>query len=893
MATFKTKPSGKLGSFSVWLAIAGITLLGLILRVIHLDLQPLWWDEGYSLFFATRDLATMLERTSLDIHPPLYYALLQVWMVFAGKSEIAVRLLSVAIGTATIPLLYAMARRIFGTRAALLAACALALAPFHIYYSQEVRMYGLVTLLCLASVYLFVLVVDALASPVRAQTHATNLALVGYTLVTTAALYTQYFAAFILAFEILVVIFRRSSSVFRRFIAAWAAIAALYLAWAVYAGQRLYTYVVGKVAHEAYSPLDPLSYLAQHFAAFSVGHLSAWTWLAWASIAFVAIALFGIMMTRRQSYSPVNLSPHYLVISYLLVPLALGYLVNLVYPFAPEHGERLLLLAAPAFVMLVASGIDALWQRRAILGILAAALVALISAASLYDFYTVPRYPNDDYRPLIAQMQQMAQSGDAYLAIYPWQIGYLETYYAGAPLSIVETPSDTWINNPAQMQRELDAIRAEHPRIWLPAFQKFGRILEDALDASLRPRDYTVLDTWFGTTRLELFAAASDPPRAVNTIPMVANWGISTEPVAAGQDMVRLWLDAQVAPGTSKASVRLVDANGAVWAQDDRELERGMQRIGLAIPIGTPPANYQLLLTIYRASDNTPLQNAVPLARVNVIAPAQPNLAAIPRRVSADFANGIRLVGFDAGTIRPGEVTALVLYWQATRVPTDAAFTVSIRDSQGNTLASNADEIARGIHPLADWQPGELVRDPRTLTLGGDTPDGIYRIVVALANDGSRAADIGTVRVQGRPHYFGAPAPSEKFDARFGDIARLVGYDAVREGNNLQLVLYWQALGTSQTSYTVFVHALDASGNIVGQRDHIPGDGAYPTTSWVKGEYLVDEYNITVPPGADFQIEIGMYDAATNARLPVSDSAHPNATNQPLGDHSILPMRIK
>jgi uncharacterized membrane protein len=99
----------------------------------------------------------MLARTAIDIHPPLYYALLQIWVALVGKSDVAIRLLSALIGTATIPVLYALARRLFDeTRVAIFAAGVIALAPFHIYYSQEARMYGLVTLLGLASVYFFV-----------------------------------------------------------------------------------------------------------------------------------------------------------------------------------------------------------------------------------------------------------------------------------------------------------------------------------------------------------------------------------------------------------------------------------------------------------------------------------------------------------------------------------------------------------------------------------------------------------------------------------------------------------------------------------------------------------------------------------------------------------------
>ena len=137
--------------------LVAITLGGFVLRVIRLDFQPLWWDEGYSMFFATRDLGTMLARTAVDIHPPLYYALLQSWMAFADTRQVAVRLLSVAIGVTAIPLIYVFARKLFAnTRVALTAALLLALSPLHLSYSQEVRMYGLVTLPGLASVYLFV-----------------------------------------------------------------------------------------------------------------------------------------------------------------------------------------------------------------------------------------------------------------------------------------------------------------------------------------------------------------------------------------------------------------------------------------------------------------------------------------------------------------------------------------------------------------------------------------------------------------------------------------------------------------------------------------------------------------------------------------------------------------
>ncbi|HEX7587409.1 MAG TPA: glycosyltransferase family 39 protein, partial [Anaerolineae bacterium] len=378
--------------------LAFITLGGLFLRVIQLDFQPLWWDEGYSLFFATRDLATLLERTAVDIHPPLYYVLLKLWMMLAGQSETAVRLFSVAIGVAAIPLLYLLAIKLFADRRiALIAALFLAISPLHIYYSQEVRMYGLVTLFGLVSVILLVQLLDM--PPGKPKTAITALA---YILATTAALYTQYYAAFILAFEVLLVIAHafisgsqpssqarvssdsqpdepigsrlvralRSTEGLTHWIAAWATILVLYAPWLIYAGGKLVTYISAKKAIEKFSPLDPLTFLAQHLAAFSTGHLTTLTGLAWGSLLLVGMGALGFAAMWERSRSAKTHSPllssttaPWVVALYLAVPILCGYAVNLIYPFHPVHNERLLLLAMPAFLLLVAFGLNALWNR--------------------------------------------------------------------------------------------------------------------------------------------------------------------------------------------------------------------------------------------------------------------------------------------------------------------------------------------------------------------------------------------------------------------------------------------------------------------------------------------------------------------------------------------------
>ena len=91
------------------LLIPLLILLGFALRVLRLGFQPLWWDEGYSVWFATHPLPQLLALTAADIHPPLYYTLLRGWIGVFGPGPIALRMFSVVVGVLAIPLIYVVA----------------------------------------------------------------------------------------------------------------------------------------------------------------------------------------------------------------------------------------------------------------------------------------------------------------------------------------------------------------------------------------------------------------------------------------------------------------------------------------------------------------------------------------------------------------------------------------------------------------------------------------------------------------------------------------------------------------------------------------------------------------------------------------------------------------
>jgi len=141
--------------------LVGIVLLGLVFRLINLD-QSLWLDEATSILVA-RDFSVSQILTKFspgDFHPPLYYLVLHFWIYLFGSSEIGARSLSVFLGLLGIILIYMIGSKLFSKNVGLVAALLLSIAPLHIYYSQEARMYVPASTIALAVVWFFLRVVE-------------------------------------------------------------------------------------------------------------------------------------------------------------------------------------------------------------------------------------------------------------------------------------------------------------------------------------------------------------------------------------------------------------------------------------------------------------------------------------------------------------------------------------------------------------------------------------------------------------------------------------------------------------------------------------------------------------------------------------------------------------
>jgi hypothetical protein len=338
--------------------------------------------------------------------------------------------------------------------------------------------------------------------------------------------------------------------------------------------------------------------------------------------------------------------------------------------------------------------------------------------------------------------------------------------------------------------------------------------------------------------------------------------------------------------------------------------------------LGTPPGTYTLVAGVYDVATGHSLDVwdaggewrgiAYPLAQVQVTQPRAfpaPEDLPITHHVLADLGDNLRLLGSNAlnDVVQVGQRLPLTLFWQATAAPdADVQVCYQLISEEGGIVAETIVPPGRADHPTSTWLPGEVIRDGQAILVPAAHLDnttqpitsGHYTLRVSLIEDGNTlptSIDLGTLTIQAPERDFAMPEVTNAVNAHLGTVATLVGYEIdttrITPDTSFTLTLTWQAESLNDTSYTVFVHLLDDEEHIYAQCDMPPLAGTRPTTSWLPGEILRDTYTLTAnantPPGT-YRLKVGLYDPATNIRLPVTD-----AGGQPVGDAVTLPTTIQ
>ncbi len=848
-----------------------ILLLAFGLRILNAGGLRMWGDEGYSVYSAHRTLAAItFQGAENDPHPPLYYYLLHFFMPVAGTSELALRFFSTFFGVATVPLLYSIARYLFDTRTGLLAAALAAAAPFHVYYSQEIRMYALAIFLATLATYWFVRWFGG-ASPRSLWLYAISMLL---------ALYTLYHTAFVFLAEgiFLIAYLKSRRALVVRWVAISSAVVALFLPWFVLRFSSTLGHLEDRAGHNIQSlPL----FIARGFSALTVGAtVPSPNALATIFAALIALGLVVGFRTRRSRFGDGA------ILSLALVPIVAVYPLYLLLPI---FVSRLFALAFAPLAVLIARSV-ALVDRRIALAV--ALVIVGVAGYSLNDyFFRYDRYnpAAEDYMPVIRAIEQDARPGDVVLFHANWQMGYFLSHYRGAAIRYGELANS----------QDLSSAVAEARNVWA-VVQGF-----DYLDAEgwLAKHAFPIGGEKFGQIRLAAYRTGMPTRGERYAAPVLYDNGmallgyhINGQPVESGRGAVTIQLDWQATRTINadyRISTRLTNTRGdIIWAQDDAPPASGEMptvvwqpqqtiedRHAFVVPPGTPPGVYSAEIAVYESSVQRVSSIVAPenqrgaflkLGTVEIVRASQAVQVDIPMSAkggSADW-NQIGLVGAAvwADQITPGDALPLTLYWQAREAPArDYAATIQLVDAAGRVHAPLVYHPVNDSFPTSQWSPGEIWLDKLALKVDADMPSG--EAVVQIGLDG-KIVNVGRVAVHTREHHYDSPSPQHPLTAILGKKIALLGYDLVDDN----LTLYWRALDALDERYTVFVHLLDASGNIVAQQDDEPQDGSAPTTSWLRGEVIADEHAVKIPntPG-QYTVIVGMYQPATGARLVLDD----------------------
>jgi mannosyltransferase len=160
-----------------------IFTIGAALRIFWISVPPLWYDENFTLMLSRLPFAQMMQATTTDVHPPLWYIIEWIWMhIYTGDSVWMIRVPALICSLLSMLYFAELLNDLhIPERVQIAAVTLMAILPFQLWYAQEGRMYSMLELE----------VILALLFTLRRNW-------AGLFIVSVAMLYTQNYAMFYL-----------------------------------------------------------------------------------------------------------------------------------------------------------------------------------------------------------------------------------------------------------------------------------------------------------------------------------------------------------------------------------------------------------------------------------------------------------------------------------------------------------------------------------------------------------------------------------------------------------------------------------------------------------------------------------------------------------------------
>ncbi len=458
-----------------------LIFIAFLVRLNGLDSQSLWRDEVDAICFAQAPLLKDLPQTALSFTPtcppdipdllaaftqpgfngPLYFLMLRGWIGLTGYSEFALRFFSLLCGVISVALIITLGTRLFSRAVGVIAGALLALSAYQVWYSQEAKMYTLITLLALAAIYFLRRGVED--GKIRFW--------IGVVVCTTVAMAAHILAALLIPVEMVLFLLWWPHGSRRHLLAGGVALVCVTVPYVPLAVDRLkWVFEPADTGFARYTFGEMLSTLGGAYTRGVFSQLDEQIILI-ATAAATVIALFGLLSIDtplRPASRPDRLLARLSLIAWALIPAALIALISI---NRPLFTDRYLIWIQPAFYLAVALGLVVLWKLWKPLLVVALSALLIVSTIGIVTQVTTPL--KSDFRSAAQTIGQEITPADLIVFQIPY-VQYDFDYYFRRPYQALGGPytnfpgtNDGYQDSEATVFNQVQAMFTNQHTVWL------------------------------------------------------------------------------------------------------------------------------------------------------------------------------------------------------------------------------------------------------------------------------------------------------------------------------------------------------------------------------------------------------------------------------------------
>ncbi len=476
-----------------WFSVSAILILATLIRVWNLGAESAWIDEAYSIALAEHPIPLIIQGAAADQHPPLYYLLLHFWMQLASGVGY-VRALSVLLGLVNVAQIMLFGYRLGGVYIGLVSGLLIAISPMHVWYSQEVRMY----------ILLLVLTTTSSTSLWWALRDQRLSAWISYTSFTILALYTHYFAFFVILFQAVWVlswfIQGKSTRNLWKWMVSMTISALCFLPWLPTAVNQAQFHTMTWIESPTLAVLrDTFLRLLFGIAVLSLPDIILWI------VLFGVVAVLVWALRVSKPFDPQSVNPTFYAATWGLLPFIAISLVSLIYPI---YQFKQYLITVTPFLLLYALVTKILSRSMRIVSL---AIILLASSASLV--YQQVDLSKDDWKGAAEYISSNAVEGDvlygnpaaASLALEQYTLIDLPFFGVPKDYDIVSGGWNGTMLDQETTHRTFSQLSDNYQRVWLIEF--FPEFWDEGETVVTWLSDNSMLidEQWFGRIHIRLY----------------------------------------------------------------------------------------------------------------------------------------------------------------------------------------------------------------------------------------------------------------------------------------------------------------------------------------------------------------------------------------------------